>query len=747
MATIKDVARLAGVSHGTVSNVLRKRRGVRLDKIERVEAAIRQLGYRPIAAARSLKTSKSTNVAVVLPNISDSAFAQLFQSVERTLSGRGFTARLYITSEIVEHERRILETVRGTYVAGMIIASCQPQNVAQFEEMRAQGIRTVFVEREVVGPEFNFLCFNNRKHVRQIVGELIKAGHRRISLMAGPPTYYTERMAIDGYREALVAHLPPGCYQSVAITNLDRESAFNMAFGVLREDRPDAIVTTSSQIAEGLLKALSFTDGPHSAPRRVVSLWSDSWSDVALASIIKVRRPYMHLGELAANTLLDSVEDAFHEAKRTVLDEASGMPSLDTLSIERKPTARTRVARTLRVLLLESPSSYATQCLLHDFRRKSGIEVEVTTVKYRALYDAILTGAGGKTYDICQLDFPWLPEVAETGLLHPLDQFIAADDTLLGRFIPGIVDRFTRHGRRYFGVPYMCCSQLLFYREDLFTNLKYRSRFESQCRAELGVPRSWTEFNVVARFFTREFNPESETRYGTTLGGIRHSGSLCEFLPRLHSLGGATFDTDGRVTLDSKPAVRALRSYCESYRYASPTSPEHWWEEQVEEFRAGEAAMMVLFSAHAAGIADRNKSRIVGNIGYDVIPGNQPLLGGYSLAIAEGSKRKEEAFAFIRWACTELTAAATVLGASVPTRDMSKNTEVLSIFPWYRKAFDAFEEALVRKMPRTRKSTVASERRFEEILGGAVYDAVKGTLSPEVAIERAAAELRELLEG
>ena len=753
MATIKDVARLAGVSHGTVSNVLRKQRGVGLDKIERVESAIQQLGYRPIAAARSLKTSKSSNVAVVLPNVANSAFAQLFQTIERTLSERGFTATLYTTSEVVEHERRILEAIRGSYVAGLVIATCQPQNVEQFQELQTQRINTVFVEREIRDSEFNFLSFNNRKHVHQTVTGLIAAGYRRIALMAGPPEYTTEKQSIEGYREALAQHLPGEPYQSVAITNLDKESAFNMACGVLGgENPPDAIVASGPLIAEGLLKALSFTRS-RTAPPRVVSLWSDSWSDVSDSAIVKIRRPYMHLGELVANTLLDNMDNAFHETRRIILDNSSGLPSFEAPVgedvVAGKAGSRRREAAILRVLLLESPSSYATLCLLDDFRRRSGIDVEVTTVKYGALYDIATDRTAARSYDVCQLDIPWLPEFAERGLLHPLDDLLAADGdgALLDQFIPGIADHFVRYDRRVFGLPYMYCSQLLFYRKDLFTNLKYQSMFETQYRAELGVPRSWTEFNVVARFFTTAFNPESETLYGTTLGGMSSSGSLCEFLPRLYAFGGATFDADGRLALDSKLAVKALRNYCESYRYASAASPDHWWEEQVDEFRAGKAAMMVLFSSHAAGITDRSKSRIVGNIGYDVIPGNKSLLGGYSLGLYASSKLKQEAFGFIKWACTKLTAVSTILGASIPTREMRKNTEVLSIFPWYLKAFEVFESTVPRRMPRSRKDTAISEHQFEEILGGAVHEAITQAVTPEAAIAKAVAALKELVRG
>ncbi|MCP4396698.1 MAG: LacI family transcriptional regulator [bacterium] len=86
MATIKDVAKEAGVSHGTVSNVLNRHGVVSPEKIKRVQEAIEKIGYIPDATARSLKTSCSMNVGVILPNITDPNFTQIFTGIERVVS-------------------------------------------------------------------------------------------------------------------------------------------------------------------------------------------------------------------------------------------------------------------------------------------------------------------------------------------------------------------------------------------------------------------------------------------------------------------------------------------------------------------------------------------------------------------------------------------------------------------------------------------------------------------------------------
>ena len=98
MPTIKDVARYAGVSHGTVSNVLKGISSVSLENVRKVEEAIRELGYTPDASARNLKSDVSNIIGIVLPNITDSFFSQLYSSLNQVLRGQGYETLLYITN-------------------------------------------------------------------------------------------------------------------------------------------------------------------------------------------------------------------------------------------------------------------------------------------------------------------------------------------------------------------------------------------------------------------------------------------------------------------------------------------------------------------------------------------------------------------------------------------------------------------------------------------------------------------------
>jgi len=748
MPTIKDVAKLAGVSHGTVSNVLNGSKAVSLDKVKRVEHAIKVLGYQPHATARSLKKSKTMSIGVVLPNITDATFSQLFTGIERTLSEKQYTASLYITSEIAANENKIFEQIRSQRMDGVIVATCQPQNKKIFDELLKAGIKLVLIERNIEDKDYNFVGFNNYKVIHDTVCQLISDGYKTIAIVTGPKEYSSEKMCIESYSSALKQHGISLNNKLIEITNFNKESAFKAAFRLLQlGEVPEVIITSSMQLAEGIMAAINICEVNLLRKPLVVSLGEDSWTNISYPDIIKIPRQFIQAGEIAAEILIDNIENpVFYDAKNIILDcldkNAGKICNAHTF-ISRNSR---KTAGTLKVLMLDSSATYATYSLLADFRKTEGINVEIDVLSYKELYEAIKQEALSSTYDIFEIDIPWLPEMAEKGFLTDLTQYIEANPKTIEGLIPGILDEYAKYNYKFYGMPYMFGTQLLYYRKDLFEDIKYQRMFYDQYRTELKPPKTWIEFNAVAKFFTKEYNPESPTTYGTTLGGKYSSGAVCEFLPRKWAFGGNSFDEDGNVILDSKETIKALKNYCESFKYASPTSTEHWWGEQVEEFCQGKAAMMVLFMSHATDISDRSKSKVAGTIGFDIIPGQKPLLGGWSLGINSNSSKKDSAFKFISWACCkEMAIPYTILGGSTPCVNLYKNSELVLVYPWLPKSLDSFKISKKRSLPKSRDGVVISERKYEEILGEAVYKSITNQMAPEEAISIAASKLQNLL--
>ena len=132
MVTIKDVAKYAGVSHGTVSNVLNGARGVSLENIKKVEEAIRVLGYQPNISARNLKSNHDRDVAVILPNISDSLFSSLYMTLDELFVQNEMSVRMYLTNDIAKKELLVFDELRRQQIHSAVVVTCQPENTAFF---------------------------------------------------------------------------------------------------------------------------------------------------------------------------------------------------------------------------------------------------------------------------------------------------------------------------------------------------------------------------------------------------------------------------------------------------------------------------------------------------------------------------------------------------------------------------------------------------------------------------------------
>ena len=740
MATINDVAKLAGVSRGTVSNIINAKAGVSRDKIDRVNAAIEALQYVPDATARILKTSKTNRVAVVLPNILDANFAHIFTGIERVLDERGYTASLYTTAEIGPKECRILEQVKQHKMDGIILATCQPEALDQFRRLKAAGMQLVFVEREPMEHEFSYVGYDSGTSLAHIMEERIAKGIKNIALFTGPDSYSSEATCVEAWRATLAKHGVQPSPHFLAITNFDKESAFKSAMRLLQSaNLPEVIIATSTQILEGLLKAIEYTVFPQSLEPELISLGEFSWSDHSYPRIARVDREAIRLGEMAAEQLLDGIENpAFAETRRTFLKNLSESAPHSNLPISGNRQSL------LRIAMLTGEALEATRQLAGDFLRATGVELEIEGLEYSALWKAIQDQNIRKQYDVLEIDIPWLEEFAKAGFLESLDEMIQRSPDSMTHFIPGILETWSLVDGTHWAIPYKFGSQLMFYRKDLFEDPDNRRRFRDIYKAELRPPRNWKEYNTVARFFTRSFSPESPVTWGTTLGGHDFSGAVCEFLPRKWTYEGHGGNAGPLFPLDNYETLSALRNYQESYRYAPSGSVDYWWDEQVDLFASGDAAMMIMFVAHATKLTNRRFSRVIGKIDFSPVPGNNPVLGGWSLAINKGSTCKEEAFSFLRWITrSDIAVPHTILGGASPSVDLYKSSELVGIYPWLPKALESLAFSRQRIPLALGDGRIISEQILEKILGGAIHKCVAGFLSPEEALRGAQAEMQE----
>ncbi len=747
MATIKDVAKLAGVSHGTVSNVLNGNVRVSKDKVDKIQNAIKELGYVPTAAARNLKTKKSMNIAVILPFVTDQHYALVFNGIEKTLSESGYFVSLYITNENPKKELDLIEMVMQQRVDGIIACLCSPvASMSKIRELK-EDLPVCLLERDIklkgIGNNFHkysFIGYRNKDTIIEILHFYRKLGKKNFSLICGPSEFSSEGDCLNGFIEDHYKYntqSPP----HIIITDNNKESGFRGAVELFQSSFiPEVVICTSKPLAVSTEKALEYTAGYLSIIPEIIDFGDETWIAEEKKKINVFRRS-ITAGEKAAENILENLENpVFFEEKKLYLDNSITYHNEIEL-----PTQSSKSQKpVLKLAMLEDQFSKALFSIIKDFELKHNCRTDLYEYSYDELYDTVM-GSGSTEFDILQIDLPWLEESVQKGKLMDLNNFLLDMEEIDQRSIPGSLENYALVNGSYHAIPFIFGSQLLFYRKDLFEDKALQNSYYSYYKEELQPPRNWSEFNAIARFFTRKYNPESPVTYGTTLGGQDSSGAVCEVLPRIWGFGGDVFDSKGNIILDRDPTLKGIRNYCESYQYAPEGSADYWWKEQVEIFSSGEAAMMVLFVAHATTLTNRQHSNIVGRIGYEILPGETSLMGGWSLGIQPESKHTELGFQFLKWISSKETAIPyMILGGSNPSNYLYKSSELNFIYPWLEKSLESFHKSRKRIIPKSLGENL-SERQFEKIMGRHINSCIKKRKTPEETIKKIVSELHQTL--
>jgi LacI family transcriptional regulator len=192
--TILDVAARAGVHAATVSRTLNRPEVVAPDTRERVEAAVRELGFVPNRAARGLITGRTGNVAVIVPDITNPYFAQLVRSIERTARDTDLQVLLVDTGEHRDEEVRAARSLARD-VDGFIVVS--PRRLHR--DLEALGAQpAVFVNRPVQG--HGAVVMRAAPAIEEALRHLVSLGHRRLAYLGGPPGSWATTERRDAVR-------------------------------------------------------------------------------------------------------------------------------------------------------------------------------------------------------------------------------------------------------------------------------------------------------------------------------------------------------------------------------------------------------------------------------------------------------------------------------------------------------------------------------------------------------------------
>ena len=336
--TIHDIALHLGVHKSTVSRAMdpARRHLIGTELLRKVEAASRELGWRPNRAAAALSTGRSRTVGVLLPDITNPVFPPILRGIEDALDAEGYFALLANTARHdggVAAAQMAVERMQAQRVEGFLVATALRDD-AWLDGLRRSGARIVLVNRtNEVGDgaaQLPAVVSDDALGMRLAVDHLVALGHTRIAHLAGPPGYSTGQARRVGFEQALQAHRlkPAGIVDCAAYAIDAGEVAMAQLLAVKPRSRsrePSGAVAFTAVVAANDLIALGALQVLHRAglqvPQQVSLIGHNDMPLLAQLSppLTSVRIQHYEMGYRAARLLLEALRDVPGTASTVVL--------------------------------------------------------------------------------------------------------------------------------------------------------------------------------------------------------------------------------------------------------------------------------------------------------------------------------------------------------------------------------------------------------------------------------------------
>ncbi len=332
-ATIRDVAREAGVSIAVVSRVMNDGTGpVAPQTRERVVEVMERLSYRPRTAARELQRRSSTTIGLVLADLTNPFFARLADRVVWEARARGIHVVLLTTQEDPHLEADSIDTLIGRSV-GSVIATPTGGNVDRWSQLAHLGVHVVFVDRTIEElPDFDDVTISNELSGEVATNHLLGLGHTRIAFISGPLSTSTGRGRVRGFRRAMAGADVPVDERLIHGVPFRGGSGGDAVSSLLSHPVPPTalIVGNTAQVRNALSRV---QQSGLSVPGDLSLIVFDDnpWTELVSPPLSVVRQPIDMLA-------LHSVELAFGRLKGT-LAEPSRHLRVDADFIQRSSSA------------------------------------------------------------------------------------------------------------------------------------------------------------------------------------------------------------------------------------------------------------------------------------------------------------------------------------------------------------------------------------------------------------------------
>jgi LacI family transcriptional regulator len=316
--SIKDVAARAGVSVGTVSNVLNSPERVSDEMIRRVNTAIVDLHYVRNDAARQLRAGQSLTIGLVVLDVRNPFFTDVARGAEDRADAEGLTVMLGNSDESVARETRYLDLFEQQRVLGVLISPIGDVT-ERLTQLRGRGIPAVLVDRTSEDGTVSSVSVDDIAGGRMAVEHLIAQGRTRIAYLGGPLAI---RQASDRYEGARQAARDHGAELELielsAMSVLEGRAAGSAIMRRAPADRPDAIFAVNDLVSVGALQAFTVQGSTLRIPQDIAIVGYDDidFASAAIVPLSSVRQPSALIGATALDILLEEAADPRRQTRR-----------------------------------------------------------------------------------------------------------------------------------------------------------------------------------------------------------------------------------------------------------------------------------------------------------------------------------------------------------------------------------------------------------------------------------------------
>jgi Transcriptional regulators len=319
MPSIKDVAKLAGVSVMTASRVINYRGSVSAQARSRVLRAVKELDYRPNLTARSLRAKKSQLLGLLLPDIENPVFASLAKHVEEEAQHFGYSVMLGNTWEDPLREARYIELMRGRQMDGLIVSPVSAEND---EMLQTCNMPVIVLDRSLKhNPPPPSVTVDNTEIGRIAARHLLELGHRHFACIPGPLHIDVFAERLEGYREELnrSGQKLEAVISAGQIGKIDYGMEFGSELFRICHSRPLAVFCANDLTALGVIQSAQRMGMSVPNDISVIGVDDIPAGELTMPTLTTVRQPFPGIAAAGVKLLVDMLNDRSYQPENVIL--------------------------------------------------------------------------------------------------------------------------------------------------------------------------------------------------------------------------------------------------------------------------------------------------------------------------------------------------------------------------------------------------------------------------------------------